>query len=505
MKIRILLSAIFAAIAGCLPLPAATVETATITFTNAANLSSAASGSGASITVNSDVRRWTNTVEIPGTQIPITTTSGTNISQQVQLFLVHLAAHPIAGITPSSDGSTYVSLRGATGVAITTSISPTNFAHVTSSTQTVGTGYTLRLPITVETATNRIILANYLTDALALSDSPPNYQLGSSNATVKPIRLSTGLLSIEAGTGIGLAMSPTSVVFSTSPVQLGYSNATVKPITSAGSFFSLEAGTGITLGTTTTSVVFNASSGGAVPTGGAVWVSKSGNDSTGARGDPSTPYLTPSSALSGAVAGDTIFVLPGVYTGESLSKDGVNWHFFNGSAISNIATSSPIFSDAGVGVVSVVTGDGVLIDKSGSGAIYLGSTNSSLSIKARRIECPHFGIQINGGTLNLEVGDIVSSGVAIFISDTPPIVNVRRTRIVNSGGSGSGGAIDIDPGSNGLTLTDCVLIGSGTYSLDAASASNVRIYGSVYANLTNHANITFLTGGSRFEVSTDVE
>jgi len=153
------------------PAPAATVVTATITFTNAANLVTAA-GTNATITVNSDVRTWTNTITSVATQIPLTTISGTNIAQQVQNFLVHIASYPLTSITPTSDGATYVSLRGANDLAMDVSLSQTNWGAVTYVTNTIGTAYTLRLPITVESVANRTILADYLVDALALATTP---------------------------------------------------------------------------------------------------------------------------------------------------------------------------------------------------------------------------------------------------------------------------------------------------------------------------------------------
>jgi hypothetical protein len=41
-------------------------------------------------------------------------------------------------------------------------------------------------------------------------------------------------------------------------------------------------------------------------------------------------------------------------------------------------------------------------------------------------------------------------------------------------------------------------------SIDAPAAVDVRIYGSCMANVTKGANVTFITGATRFEVDTDV-
>jgi hypothetical protein len=41
-------------------------------------------------------------------------------------------------------------------------------------------------------------------------------------------------------------------------------------------------------------------------------------------------------------------------------------------------------------------------------------------------------------------------------------------------------------------------------SIEAAGPANVRLYGTVMANLAKGSNITFITGASRFEVDPDV-
>ena len=202
-------------ILGCSTLPGASIITATITFTNANNLLWASQTNGASIELNSDNRAFTNTIVTPGLEIPLTLSSGTNIAQQVQLTLAHIAANPFSGVIPYSDGSTYIALRGATDQAMALTLDPTDWALVTMSTQTVGTGRTLRLPLTVEAGANQTLMADYLVGALELS-STPFTQLGTSNATVVPIRWPTGFVSLEAGTNLTLTTTSTSVVFNAS-------------------------------------------------------------------------------------------------------------------------------------------------------------------------------------------------------------------------------------------------------------------------------------------------
>ncbi|GEM_PF-1399086 len=62
-------------------------------------------------------------------------------------------------------------------------------------------------------------------------------------------------------------------------------------------------------------------------------------------------------------------------------------------------------------------------------------------------------------------------------------------------------------GVENLTLKDCVLVSSlaAAESIYANAPTDVRLYGSNMANKAKHADVTFLTGGSRFEVNGFVE
>src|SRR5688500_8683334 len=67
-------------------------------------------------------------------------------------------------------------------------------------------------------------------------------------------------------------------------------------------------------------------------------------------------------AKSAAVGGNTIFVGPGIYSANDLSKNNVNWHFFDGAVVfytNQIVTdASAIFDDNGVACTNSVSGDG---------------------------------------------------------------------------------------------------------------------------------------------------
>lgn len=437
---------------------AATTITATVTITNAAVLTNASFGTGATITVNGDARTWTNTVTSPGTQIPLTSVNGTNIAQQVQLLTIHAAAHPWTTLTPSSDGITFVKLRAAVGQTIAISIVPTNYASLTLSTQTVGSAYVVRMPITVESPTVRTNIANDLLAALDYGSIGALTQLGSSNATVKPIRLSAGLVSVEAGSGINLTSGATSIVVSAS-----------------GS-----------------------------ATGNSVWVSKTGDDGTGVRGSLSTSFLTITAAEAASSAGDTVFVLPGVYPEADLLKDQINLHFFNGAVVTNTDVSLAIFQDVNGALTATISGDGQFTGD-GSTPVVVMANASTVRIRGT-ILGGNTTIQADNGTLTIEDSTIDSGGLnqPILISGTGAVLNLNRCRVVASATNDSTIAIALSASNNDLTLRDCVLISGGTNSVTASGAVNARIYGSLTANVTNNANVTWLTGSSRFEVSTDV-
>jgi len=240
-------------------------------------------------------------------------------------------------------------------------------------------------------------------------------------------------------------------------------------------------------------------------TGNGVWVSKTGNDGTGASGSIGTAFLTLTAAKAAANAGDTIFVLPGTYAEQDLLKDQVNWHFFNGAVVTNTSASLAIWQDNAGAITSTITGDGQF---TGDGS-YLGvvMANAGSTVKIRgRIVGGNPTIQADAGTLTVDDSEINSNGLnqSLLISGTGAVVNLNRCRIVSDVVDDNTIAIAFSAANNDLTLRDCVVVSGGTNSVTASGAVNARIYGSLTANVTNHANVTWITGASRFEVDSDV-
>ena len=142
--------------------------------------------------------------------------------------------------------------------------------------------------------------------------------------------------------------------------------------------------------------------------GNTLFVSPTGNDATAIKGKITNPYITLAGASAAAVAGDTIHVLPGVYSGSSLGKDQVNWWFYPGAAVINTG-GSPIFTDSGAFTTFGVFGYGyfksernVLFASNPSSQIYFemyyGSSKSNVqTIYARA-----------GATINLVVRGLLT-------------------------------------------------------------------------------------------------
>jgi hypothetical protein len=123
-------------------IPAVAVDriTATITFTNAAGTTN-----GQTITVNSNVRTWTNTVFTASSQVLTNSTASgakTNLYNAVGLA-------PFSLVSLVNLGSTNFSFVGNAGAALTVTVSA-GYASITYSTQTVATAVGVRVPITAE-------------------------------------------------------------------------------------------------------------------------------------------------------------------------------------------------------------------------------------------------------------------------------------------------------------------------------------------------------------------
>lgn len=145
------------------PARAADLITATITLTNLP------AGLTTNLTINGSTRYWTNApVAVLSTHIQTTNT----IALSATNLINHLGAYPASPAHYLSMSSpTNVVIRGAVGENLTVTVSPSpGWAIVTYSTQTVSSPtFAVRVPITVEAASNQISIASLLASALVSS------------------------------------------------------------------------------------------------------------------------------------------------------------------------------------------------------------------------------------------------------------------------------------------------------------------------------------------------
>lgn len=127
------------------------------------------------------------------------------------------------------------------------------------------------------------------------------------------------------------------------------------------------------------------SSGGSssVSVGNAVYVSKTGNDGTGARNLISSPFATINAALAAAIAGDTIIIFPGDYetAARIVLQNDIHFEFLGeGSLRLAVGVNSNIFEDNGSAVNCRINAPGWLFE--GRGTSVTEFTNGVLRLTA---------------------------------------------------------------------------------------------------------------------------
>lgn len=222
-----------------------------------------------------------------------------------------------------------------------------------------------------------------------------------------------------------------------------------------------------------------------------VFVTKLGNDSTGARARLDRSFLTLGAAKTNANSGDTIFVFPGTYNENDLLKNGVNWHFFNGAIVeytgTNEGDNAGIFNDKSAQVISKVTGHGIFRDNMSStnGAhysqvIFLHHVSSdlyieALSLRQGRTTIGSPAIRMTGGKLTARiVGDVDSfkyDGILIE-ADKATTFDLQCDRIIAGDNSGEISTLDthgeirikarIIESTNGMGISSSSDIDNGT-------------------------------------------
>jgi hypothetical protein len=290
-------------------------------------------------------------------------------------------------------------------------------------------------------------------------------------------------------------------------------------------------------------------------TANVLWVSKSGNDSTGARGRFDLPYLTVGAAQSAAQSGDVIRTLQGDYSSETIGgKDGVFYDFMEGSIGPQIEVSTAITikgrglcerlycGNAGA-VIDMPKMDTVTDSIVVSGKIVCGNVGGQAEAFDEEqngspciLECNNASFFYSGllgfltirnanqsydGALGLLSIVIESSGSITvensrheFTGENGVVINILNNwsgKLIaknctfvatNAGTDGATKGINYGTGVTGtVQLINCSIItaqnGSGTAkSIDAPSAQSVIIQGTLNQTHAEDSDITFVGGSA---------
>lgn len=290
-------------------------------------------------------------------------------------------------------------------------------------------------------------------------------------------------------------------------------------------------------------------------TANTLWVSKSGNDDSGTKARFDLPFLTVTAAQTAAASGDTIIVLAGDYSAETIGgKDGVFYWFTDGAIgpAFNVATAitvkgrglcqslvcghagavmdmpgmdtvtsiyneggTQIAGNAGEGIECI---DGTQTAGNAGTSIYCESGTQNAGNAGTYIEC-NGGTQTagNAGT-SIDCGGgtqtVVGGRNAVIAGGTSTILGAIHTALNNSiavAFSGAGNlrikgsikavtgtskGINIAAGATGTIILDNCTIESSGVSIDAADAQTVIVQGTLNVTQDVDADVT-IVGGSK--------
>lgn len=258
-------------------------------------------------------------------------------------------------------------------------------------------------------------------------------------------------------------------------------------------------------------------------------------DATAGRGT----HTTIASALASASSGDTIFIRPGTYTENPTLKAGVNLAAFECDALTpNViinGTCTATFAGAcSISGIRLQTNSATFLTVSGSAATIVWLKNCFLNCSNNN------GISYSSSSSSSQInildcyGDVGTTGITLFTSSSAGTLQIRYTKITNSGGSStastaSAGSVlttyliffipittsstatlsfnlcNID--TTGQNVTCLTLGGSGTNScLNTSLKSGTASTISISSNLTlefceiSSSNANAITGGGTLNV-----
>ena len=253
-------------------------------------------------------------------------------------------------------------------------------------------------------------------------------------------------------------------------------------------------------------------------------VDPNGNDSTGAKGDITKPYLTIEAAVAAATSGCTVIINPGFYTvNTNIAKDGIAYYFYDGTNTTK-TTANPLFDYSLIATTSDITinGGGIFnctygffkrtnnvniinnillsfkkVTVTNANAI----TNDGSSIKKIKVNgditCSggigysSYGVYCEYCELNGNYLGTSSSNNIFLVNYAPDYYDSINKLNINSYNTSSGWAIYLYGGKNSIT-GNLIATGSLLTANESLTTMNGNIVGTIYgATDSSHPSLIF--------------
>jgi len=233
-------------------------------------------------------------------------------------------------------------------------------------------------------------------------------------------------------------------------------------------------------------------------TNNTVYVSKNGNDATGARNDLAKTFLTIEAAVSAAISGDLIVVYPGSYTltttsTNGIAKDGVSYYFYPGVTVTK-TNSGDMFNTNGFTTGFNVYGQADFVRTTTTGYILNGGiSNTPFNII---FECRNITQSTAGGTFAFRLWDgtnnytgtfrlnnVTNTGSNIFNLDDRGVIDITANYLRCTAGNvfcQYNGNIKVTIKANIIQSTSTYAIRGNYYSYMNVSCNQLLGIGNTY-------------------------
>lgn len=180
-----------------------------------------------------------------------------------------------------------------------------------------------------------------------------------------------------------------------------------------------------------------------------LYVSTSGNNSTGVRNEPSRPFLTLEAARDAASNNDVIMVYPGNYTVTTTDVNGllveaVHWYFYPNTTVTKTTAGVMFYNRAGFSSPANVYGYGNFNMTSVAGGIAVYQSENSAVFEANSLSSDgaFFAINLTNGDNLVTIRTLLTNTVGGCIQiETTTTANLNRavggTSCVNKSGNNS--------------------------------------------------------------------